>query len=264
MKVAIVGTAEPSNWGVERLYGSRFEIWGLNQLYISLPRIVNFATAWFQVHDDSVILERDYETIDWMAKQKFPIYMKKKHKDVPTSIRYPKEEIVERFGSYFTNQIAWMIALAIYKEADEIHLYGCDMSLKYEYQIQRPCVEYFVGLAKGMGIQVYIPAQSDLLKCARMYGFEDANRIFEKSSAMTGWNNQRSRELTALARTVRDERMKIMGALDGRITDEKQREFAENKMKELLAKEHRITDETNQRTGQAAAWEYIERAWGHM
>jgi len=263
MKIAIVGTAEPSSSDVERLYGSRFEIWGLNQLYITLPRVEKFATAWFQLHDDCAILQRDYKTIDWMARQKFPIYMIEKHKDVPASVKYPKSEIVEAFGTYFTNAIAWMLALAIHKEPDEIHLYGCDMSTKDEYAVQRPCLEYFIGIARGAGIRVYIPPSSDLLKSSRLYGFEEANHLTEKSTANIALNNQKNRELTALMTQKRDERMTLVGALDGRIDNKQKREYAEGRIKELLAQEYRITDEINQRRGQISAWEYVGRAWGH-
>jgi hypothetical protein len=47
------------------------------------------------------------------------------------------------------------------------------MANDIEYQSQRPSCEYFIGLARGKGIEVYVPPESDLLKCMYLYGFED-------------------------------------------------------------------------------------------
>jgi hypothetical protein len=54
----------------------------------------------------------------------------------------------------------------------EIHLYGVDMAVSTEYDEQRPSCEYFIGLARGRGIKVYIPEESHLLKVRYKYGYE--------------------------------------------------------------------------------------------
>ena len=50
-----------------------------------------------------------------------------------------------------------MIALAIYEDFDIIHVYGVDMAVCGEYEQQRPSCEFFCGIAKGKGIELYIP-----------------------------------------------------------------------------------------------------------
>jgi hypothetical protein len=39
-----------------------------------------------------------------------------------------------------------------------------DPSYKTEYKYQRPNLEYLIGFARGLGIEVYIPEQSSLCK----------------------------------------------------------------------------------------------------
>ena len=65
-----------------------------------------------------------------------------------------------------------MIALAIYEKYDVIELYGVDMSVDTEYSVQRPSVEYWLGIAKGKGIKTYVPTGSTLLKSFGRYGYD--------------------------------------------------------------------------------------------
>ncbi|MFH0957705.1 MAG: hypothetical protein V1897_03290, partial [Pseudomonadota bacterium] len=159
-KVAIVGFA-PSSMADARVYfgDPAFEIWGINQLYIAFPAMAKHATRWFQIHTrreyDAAV--RDHAHHKWLSEQTlFPIYMQGRDPEVPMSIPFPKDEIVNIFSRYFTNSISWEIALAIYEGFKEIHIYGVDMSTDAEYREQRPSCEYFVGWAKALGINVVI------------------------------------------------------------------------------------------------------------
>lgn len=42
-----------------------------------------------------------------------------------------------------------------------------------EYHHQRPSCEYFLGIAVGLGIKIYMPPESDLLKTRFLYGFQE-------------------------------------------------------------------------------------------
>ena len=79
--------------------------------------------------------------------------MQKAWKEVPTSMVYPLDAMLKKFGDYFTNSISWMLALAIHEGFEEIHVYGVDMAVDTEYHHQRPSCEYFLGLAKRDGHQ---------------------------------------------------------------------------------------------------------------
>ncbi len=75
-----------------------------------------------------------------------------------------------------------MVALAIIENATDIALFGVDMAQSDptvgqngEYEHQRPSCEFFCGFAAGRGCKVWVPKESDLLKCPRLYAFESDN-----------------------------------------------------------------------------------------
>jgi hypothetical protein len=104
--------------------------------------------------------------------------MQRHFNDIPCSVPFPRKVLEEKYGAYFTNTISWEIALALHIGVDEIHIYGVNMATDIEYQSQRPSCEYYIGIAKGLELatgkpKIYVPPESDLLKCFYQYGFED-------------------------------------------------------------------------------------------
>jgi hypothetical protein len=110
------------------------------------------------------------------------------------------EVVEQRDRAYFTNSISWMIALAIYKGYKEIHVYGVNMAQTQEYQHQRPSCEHLLGWARGAGIKVYLPPQSDLLRSWMLYGFDDGAPFMQKLHA-------REDELTNRRNAMEQERI---------------------------------------------------------
>lgn len=112
----------------------------------------------------------------WLAKNLVPIYMQKKYPEVPASVAYPKGRILLEFADargYFTNHVAWMIALAITEGVSTIGLFGVNYSTESEYIRQRGSCEYWLGRAAGMGVRVVLPEQCTLLRePSRLYGFD--------------------------------------------------------------------------------------------
>jgi len=112
----------------------------------------------------------------WLAKNTVPIYMQKHYPEVPASIPYPKGRILTEFGfprPYFTNHVAWIIALALTEGVSTIGLFGINYGILTEYQIQRACCEYWIGRAVERGVHIIIPEQSTLLRePAKLYGYE--------------------------------------------------------------------------------------------
>lgn len=217
-KVAIVGFAPSSMTDVRALFGDpEFEIWGLNQLYVAFPAIVEHATRWFQMHhrhsyDQAV---RDHKHHDWLAQQtKFPIYMQQQEPTIPMSVPFPWQEIIQAYGDYFTNSISWQIALAIYEGFEVIHIYGVDMAQDEEYVEQRPSCEYFIGLARGLGIKVYVPAKSDLLKTMWLYPIEDDAKFRTKCDGRRVELRQRINDLSMQEQAIHDQRMQLLGAIE--------------------------------------------------
>ena len=178
-KVAIVGFA-PS-WNKAPFANQEFEIWGLNELYMYIEKMPNGRwDRWFELHQKSRFMGSDRqgaEHIKKLAAMKCPVYMLESCKEVPSSIKYPLEEMIKYFDTnYFTNSISYMLALAIYEGFEEIHVYGVNMETDSEYGSQRPSCEYFLGVAWGKRIKIYIPPDADLLKTRFLYGYQDEER----------------------------------------------------------------------------------------
>jgi hypothetical protein len=164
-KVAIVGFT-PSRLNAP-WDDAEWEIWGLNALY-KFPDMKR-ATRWFDIHlRKEIHAERVAQYQSW----NIPVYMQEVAADIPTSVAYPKAEVEARFGTdYFTNSISWMLALALHEGFESIHIYGVDMSQDDEYKWQRPNLEFWIGIAKGMGVDVHVTETSDLLRASHQYGY---------------------------------------------------------------------------------------------
>jgi hypothetical protein len=165
-KVAIVGFTASRNlapWN-----DPEYEIWGMNALFLH-PEVKR-ASRWFDLHRFDTI---DTRRKEWYQKQfSGPIYLQEKEATVKSSIAFPKDEVEKYFNDdYFTSSVAWILALAIKLGYKEIHMYGIDMSAEHEYFGQRPCVEYWMGIAKGRGIKTYVPPVSDLTAATHQYGY---------------------------------------------------------------------------------------------
>lgn len=217
-KVAIVGFATSSMLQARSCFDDPdFEIWGLNQLYVSFPMMAKKATRWFQLHHASSYDQavRDHKHGEWLAEQKnFPIYMQEHTDNIPMSVAFPRDEMVKKFVPYFTNSISWELALAIHEGFECIHIYGVDMAQNEEYIDQRPSVELFIGWARGMGIKVKIPGSSDLLKAMWLYPFEDDHSMIERMDGRRRELRDRMGQLAGNEQQMRDQRMQLAGALE--------------------------------------------------
>ena len=171
--VAIVGFVEIDR-AVKDAKAAGGELWAFNDVSTKHGRTSEYS-LWFELHK----FEKLGDEVSDYAELKCPIYMVDRHPQIPTSLPYPKRAILEYFGvRYFTNSVSWMLALAIYQKRSAISLFGVDMAMTLnegpdEIGEQRPSIEFFLGWAKGAGIEVVIPEWSDLLKTDVLYGFED-------------------------------------------------------------------------------------------
>lgn len=146
-----------------------WSIWGLNQLYRHIPR----ADRWFEIHanwNEHVVEGTDHQK--WLADAQIPIYMVNRVEGIPNSVRYPIERMLAGTSDYFTSTVAFMVALAIEEGFQEIGLWGIDMVANSEYAYQRPCVEFWLGIAHGKGITVTLPQDTALCTQTHRYGYE--------------------------------------------------------------------------------------------
>jgi len=89
--------------------------------------------------------------------------------------RYPIEDVVSKFNmNIFGSGFDFAFSYAMYLGATEIHVYGVWMSHKTEYVSQRHSAAVWVCLARGMGIDVTLNQNCEILKLRsrNIYGYD--------------------------------------------------------------------------------------------
>ncbi len=164
MKVAIVCGA-PSSEFLAPFDNEEYEIWVLgNRLNRFLDKGLR-VTRIFEIHDDLSEHGDINKYCDWLKSHKIPLVIGE-NSPLSEGYVYPFKDIEKLYGSlYLTSSPAYMMGLAILEGAEEIQIYGVDLTVDdHEYFWQRPCMEAWVGFAKGLGIKVVIPDVSPLGK----------------------------------------------------------------------------------------------------
>ena len=200
-KFAVVGFSESSRH-LAPYDDDSWCIAGVNQLYRHIPR----ADVWFEMHAYPEYLKDQVPGTDyaaWLKDCPIPVYMTEKREDVPNSVRYPIEHMAAKYGDYFYSTISYMFALAIDEGFEEIGIWGIDLSHDSEFEYQKPSAEYFLGIARGQGINLVIPPQSALLRGMYRYGYQEMpsnedvqwlsvykDRVSSKQQEMVGMVNQ--------------------------------------------------------------------------
>lgn len=168
--VALAGKA-PLTCEMVNLEPDNVEVWGLADAYKHITRRID---RWFEIHtpdDDGYYRGFTDWTPNgaeahwgWLWDCGVPVYMNKVNPALPTSIAYPYHAIGSRYRHYFTGTVAYMLALCALEQVDEVHLWGVEMAGGTEYEDQRPCAEYWLGVLETQGCRVFIPDSSPLLK----------------------------------------------------------------------------------------------------
>jgi hypothetical protein len=112
------------------------------------------------------------------------IIMQDDNSDVPTCVRFPVDLVELTMGKiYLTSTLAHMLAYAILKNPGaQIELYGFEAESNTEYAAQRPCIEYWVGYGRGLGMSIEAPG-SGLLK-GRHYAYDDYDQGYRSRLEM--------------------------------------------------------------------------------
>lgn len=147
--------------------------------------------AVIQIHKPYVFKSKrnlnDPKHYEWLQQQHdFPIYMQEEYPEIPSSVKYPLEEIVAeylpglyRMGKkrkkeqieYFTSSVSYALALGLYLGYEKIELYGVEMATDTEYGDQRAGVYFWQGIALGRGVEIQIHEKSISYKALK-YGYE--------------------------------------------------------------------------------------------
>ena len=167
-KIAIVGYATTSRDDAP-FDNPEWDIAGLNQIYRFLPRE--------DIHMDIHVNwdEHNVEGTDhrgWLRDCGIPVLMTRVHQDLPTSVAFPLQAVIGIGCDYLTSSVAFYVAWAIHQGYRTIGLYGIDLVVGTEYEFQKACAEFWLGVAHGKGIDLVIPQTSALLKHTHRYGYE--------------------------------------------------------------------------------------------
>ena len=216
-KICLIGSA-PSSVALAPYRDPSWEIWGCSP---GARPHVQRANAWFEIHP------WDYTNTDWNSQEytKFltemqgPVYVLDRVPHIPTSLPYPKDEVIAHFGPaslfFYTSSLAWMMALAIMQRPDEIALFGVDMSAAEElYTAQRPGCHYWIGKAWEAGIKVTVPPQSDLMRPPALYGFCELDPMYQKLLARQRELEHRVAVATQQFKQVEHEMLYLRGAAE--------------------------------------------------
>lgn len=209
MKVAIVG-GSPSTQMLAPFDDEEWEIWVLgNQLdQYNGKRI----TRIFEIHDN--LSEHDPKYPQWLVSHNIKMVVGDKFPITEDHVsRFPVEDVNKLLGEdLLSSSPAYMIALAILENANEIAIYGVDMAVdNHEYFKQRPEMYAWIAYAKAKEIKVIIPEQSPLFKGGYIEGRDWNNvkdtpfdatqfeQLAELHKGKTEEYNQKIRELEVFA-----------------------------------------------------------------
>lgn len=164
MKICILGCAQ--SYLQAPFEDNNIEIWTLNGALINqVPRFDKH----FDVHIPYIYTNCHYT--EWLKNNQNKLYIMDKCDLYPNANIINWKNLTKKHDNYFTSTIAWLIAYALeFNNLTDIYLCGVDLAQKQEYEVQRPCVEYFIGKAKERGINVHIQKTSTILYSDKLYG----------------------------------------------------------------------------------------------
>lgn len=153
----------------------------------------------------------------------FPVYVSKPWASLERWVEYPLEHVIsgvpnlrhralkkteqgeewtEIQGKYFLNSFCYMLALAIFEGFERIEMYGIDMANlngrlapTETWEDERSCVNFWVGVAVGRGIEVVVSKDSRITKPISpespvLYGYEVSNALKEIRAEVLNKNKQ--------------------------------------------------------------------------
>ncbi len=216
-KIALVGSA-PSSSRIAPYSDPGWEIWGCSPgLYGVAPRV----SAWFELH----IYEPGQpwfspEYCQWLAAlpaRGVTLWTGAEVPMLPGSKVYPADEILAKYDPqrwFCSSSLFWMMAMAIEQGATTIGFWGVDMAAGEEYEMQRAGIHFLTYIARSKGIEVGIPAESDLFTPRFRYAIDEWTHSYRKMRARRMELEGRLKESEANAAQYQSASHFLRGALD--------------------------------------------------
>jgi hypothetical protein len=125
------------------------DVWCINNSY----RPQGGAT---RVYHLDPVRERDQDFINDVNQMGCECFLQEPHPDIPKSEKFPLDQVLERFGiEYFTSSSPYLIAHALMEGYGRIILWGMyKQNDSLEYLPHVPCINFWVGMAAGMGVHI--------------------------------------------------------------------------------------------------------------
>lgn len=127
--------------------------------------------------------------LDWLKRH--PNFMTSKaYPEYRGAVEFPLQAVLRKLRQpYFNNTVAYAMAYAIFIGVKRVAIYGADYSYPHAHKAEsgRGCLEFWIGLAAGHGVEIVLPSETTLMDCnvpedRRWYGY-DADHITLKDSA---------------------------------------------------------------------------------
>lgn len=212
-KLVIVGTA--STWNKAPFDKNGFDFWGLNGLhgYTEPSGVTGVFSLWFQIHKREEVIEQE-DHYNWLKSTEVPIVTQVPFNEFKKNLLFPKDFILNRYPHYFKSSFGWMICLAMELGYEEIQFFGVHVSSDSEYAYQKPNTEFYIGMAMGRGIRVYIPSEADIVQEGSLYAFDDTNAIREKFDHEINGLKERKEKLEDQVEKAKVMMAKYQGAIE--------------------------------------------------
>lgn len=120
--------------------------------------------------------------LEWMPEHPGPIYTSRPYPDLPGTVEYPLEAVINEVGfPYLNNSVAYAVAYAMYLGVQQIKLFGADFTYPdqaHRGESGRGCVEWLLGIAGERGIRIEVSQNTTLMDACvplpeRLYGYDE-------------------------------------------------------------------------------------------
>lgn len=220
LKIALVGSAPSSIRGAPYMDPS-WHVWGCSPgAYGVVPR--GRSNIWWELH-------RYEPGQTWFSPEYCQflrdhpcVVVAELRKEIPNGMMLDYERLVRVWSPYFfTSSLAWMMVHAIEKCIEtgvpgqcKIGLWGVDMAANEEYEAQRAGLHHFALEAQKLGIEVGVPAESDLFRPRFLYGIDEIKHFHVKLRARRQELEARLQAAQQVVAQKTDECAFLRGALD--------------------------------------------------
>jgi hypothetical protein len=190
--LAIIGLG--AGWSRAPWKSKRYDRWTLNAAWKRFAGWQSVScTAWFELHSRRYLSEEwggETAHFDALAVLPATLYVQRpKAWKAFNAQRFPREQVARAFplGSYHASSIDWMLAFALWKGYKDIGIWGVNFGPNEggEPMSARPCLEYWIGLGRGMGRTITVHEPTGLFwiynvaKHKTPYHYDDTWRLIE-------------------------------------------------------------------------------------